>query len=67
MVSGEPLTISSGSRKSFQIHITSIMTMVVVTDFSSGKMTLKNRRKPDAPSIVALSSISTGIPLTNPW
>lgn len=37
LVFGEPLTISSGSRKSFQIHITSIMTMVVVTDFRSGK------------------------------
>ncbi|MNN82116.1 hypothetical protein D3C81_1990150 [compost metagenome] len=60
------MTISSGSRKSFQIHMTSMMTMVVVTDLSSGKMTLKNRRKPEAPSIVALSSISVGIPFTKP-
>ncbi|MNE91425.1 hypothetical protein D3C80_1890340 [compost metagenome] len=60
------MTMRSGSRKSFQIHITSMITMVVVTDFSSGKITLKNRRKPEAPSIVALSSISSGIPLTKP-
>ncbi|MNN91916.1 hypothetical protein D3C81_2100990 [compost metagenome] len=60
------MTIKSGSRKSFQIHMTSMMTMVVVTDFSSGKMTLKNSRKLEAPSIVALSSISVGMPFTNP-
>ncbi|MNP74016.1 hypothetical protein D3C76_1708220 [compost metagenome] len=59
--------MSSGSRKSFQIHMTSMMMIVVVTDFNSGKITLKNNRNPDAPSIVALSSISLGIPFTKPW
>ncbi|MNP84306.1 hypothetical protein D3C76_1835590 [compost metagenome] len=58
--------MSNGSRKSFQIHITSIMTMVAVTDFSKGKITEKKSRKPEAPSILALSSISAGIPFTKP-
>ncbi|MBP1977340.1 hypothetical protein J2Z47_005611 [Cohnella thailandensis] len=40
--------------------MTPMMMIVVVTDFSCGKMTEKNRRKPEAPSIVALSSISRG-------
>ena len=55
------LTISRGSRKSFQIHMTSSTMTVTVTDFRSGKITILYVCQVVAPSTVAASSRSLGI------
>ena len=53
--------------KSFQTNTDWTTTMVTMIGFSSGNTTRKNRLSGPAPSMMAASSSSLGMPAMNAW